>query len=352
VEPGTAVGAVAAHSIGEPGTQMTLKTFHFAGVASMNVTLGVPRLKEIINASKVVSTPIMKVRLEKVDGGGAGTSASATKRERDLHHARIVKGRLERTTLGEISSTICSALGPMGAYVLVRLDMGLIQRLELNIDAYEVSTILIQHSKLKLKNKNISVADNSVLRVYPEGNKNAVFLMQNLCKLLPSIIVRGISTIERAVISEENSGEFSLVVEGLNLRAVIGTEGVDFKNTTSNHIMEVERTLGIEAARESVITEIEHVMGEHGISVDRRHVMILADLMTNKGELLGITRFGISKFKDSVLQLASFEKTTDHLFNAALLGRKDDLVGVSESIIMGKVMPIGSGMPKIRMQKS
>ena len=336
VEPGTAVGAVAAHSIGEPGTQMTLKTFHFAGVASMNVTLGVPRLKEIINASKTVSTPIMRVRLDDC---------------KSYHTARIVKSRLERTTLGEVSSSISSVLGPSGAYILIQLDTALIRKLELKLDAEKICSILETATKLKIKRKHVEISSRSKLRVYPPqdeskggaNKKNTLFLMHSLVKELPQVIVKGIPAIQRAVINKEKSGEHYLVVEGLNLKEVMGIEGVDFKRTDSNHVMEVEKTLGIEAARESIINEIVYTMSEHGITVDRRHVMLLADLMTNKGEVLGITRFGIAKMKESVLMLASFEKTTDHLFNAALQGRRDAITGVSESIIMGKPMPIGTG---------
>jgi DNA-directed RNA polymerase III subunit RPC1 len=336
VEPGTAVGAVAAHSIGEPGTQMTLKTFHFAGVASMNVTLGVPRLKEIINASKSVSTPIMKVYLND---------------DQNLQEARVVKGRLERTTLGEVSSSIQSIFAPTGAYVLIKLDTELIDQLQLKIDAQEISNTILANPKLKLKEKNLVVASPTKLRVYPSDDtkqetQNVLFVVQYLCDQLPKLIVRGISTIERAVINSAEKG-YSLVVEGLNLRAVLGTHGVDFKKTTSNHVIEVEKTLGIEAARDCIIREIIYTMSEHGITVDMRHVMLLADLMTNKGEVLGITRFGIAKMKDSVLMLASFEKTTDHLFNAALQGRTDNINGVSECIIMGRPMPIGTGMSKL-----
>ncbi|QDZ25695.1 DNA-directed RNA polymerase [Chloropicon primus] len=328
VEPGTAVGAVAAHSIGEPGTQMTLKTFHFAGVASMNVTLGVPRLKEIINASKSVSTPIMDVYLDD---------------SKSLESARIVKGRLERTTLGEISSDISSVLGPSGAYISITLDERMTKGLEL--DAGRVVDEILKLPKLKLKEKNIDVRIDSKIRVYPtwdEDEKNMLFRLHHLLKELPKVIVQGINTVERAVI-KNNNGEYNLVVEGLDLKKVLGTAGVDHRETKSNHIIEVEKTLGIEAARNSIIHEIVYTMSEHGITVDRRHVMLLADLMTNKGEVLGITRFGIAKMKDSVLMLASFEKTTDHLFNAALHGRRDDITGVSECIILGRPMPLGTG---------
>ena len=112
------------------------------------------------------------------------------------------------------------------------------------------------------------------------------------------------------------------------------TPGIDGMATTSNHLFEAEKFLGIEAARRGIIHEIQYTMGSHGMSIDSRHCMLLADVMTYKGEVLGITRFGIAKMKDSVLMLASFEKTTDHLFEAAIRGRTDEIVGVSECIIM------------------
>ena len=98
------MGAIAAQSIGEPGTQMTLKTFHFAGVAAMNITQGVPRIKEIINASQNISTPIITAALD-----GATTE----------QFARLVKGRLERTRLGEVSNGVSKwwhMIGPISCY--------------------------------------------------------------------------------------------------------------------------------------------------------------------------------------------------------------------------------------------
>lgn len=107
----------------------------------------------------------------------------------------------------------------------------------------------------------------------------------------------------------------------------MGTPGVAGLATRSNHVAEVVATLGIEAARATVMEEIAYTMGQHGMAIDARHTMLLADCMTARGEVLGITRFGIAKMKDSVLMLASFEKTTDHLFDAALHGRVDDITG-------------------------
>lgn len=157
---------------------------------------------------------------------------------------------------------------------------------------------------------------------------------------------------ERAVINtiDKRPGHYELLVEGTNLQAVMGVEGVQWENTRSNHIMEAESVLGIEAARRCIMEEITRTMGFHGMTIDARHTMLLADVMTYRGEVLGITRFGMTKMKDSVLMLASFEKTTDHLFDAALHGRRDPIEGVSECIIMGIPMPIGTGLFKIRQK--
>ena len=156
-----------------------------------------------------------------------------------------------------------------------------------------------------------------------------MFHLQTLRTAVPNVIVQGIPSVSRAVINDMGSGKYNLVVEGINLQAVMGVEGVKGTHTTTNHVMEAERTLGIEAARSCIIKEINDTMKAHGMSIDARHSMLLADVMTYKGEVLGITRFGMAKMKDSVLMLASFEKTTDHLFDAALHGRTDTIDGVS-----------------------
>lgn len=336
IEPGTAVGAVGAQSIGEPGTQMTLKTFHFAGVASMNVTLGVPRIKEIINASKTISTPIITAELE------CNTDQKA---------ARIVKGRLEKTTLGDIVSYIKLTLIPGQAYLKVRLDRGTIQALQLDdLTIRRVAEAILSTPKLKLKPMHVRVQGDDCIRIYPpdDDREKMYFALQSLRSTLPKVIVCGIPTVERAVINDKGDGTYNLLVEGTNLRAVMGTVGVKGTKTKTNHVMETESTLGIEAARKTIIDEIKYTMGSHGMSIDTRHSMLLADVMTYKGEVLGITRFGMAKMKDSVLMLASFEKTTDHLFDAAIHGRVDDVVGVSECIIMGIPMPIGTGIFRLQ----
>ncbi|EDO16069.1 hypothetical protein Kpol_1016p9 [Vanderwaltozyma polyspora DSM 70294] len=348
VEPGTAVGAIGAQSIGEPGTQMTLKTFHFAGVASMNVTLGVPRIKEIINASKVISTPIINAVLVN---------------DNDKRAARVVKGRIEKTLLSDVAYYVQDVYKDNLSFLEVKIDLSTIDKLQLELTIEDIAVALTRAPKLKIQTTDVQIVskDKITISVYPEGSKaksistsmkepseNDVFYrMQTLRRALPQIVVNGLPDIARAVINIRDDGKRELLVEGYGLREVMCTDGVIGSKTTTNHVLEVFSVLGIEAARSSIIGEIDYTMSNHGMSVDPRHIQLLGDVMTYKGEVLGITRFGLSKMRDSVLQLASFEKTTDHLFDAAFYMKKDAVEGVSECIILGQTMSIGTGAFKI-----
>lgn len=204
--------------------------------------------------------------------------------------------------------------------------------------------------QLRDRDVKIKRGSTSKLRVYvPDSNRNnSYFATQELKTILPNVIVQGIPSVHRAVINmNEESEKYEVLVEGYGLQDVMGSPGIDGRKTTTNHVLEVESVLGIEAARTKVITEISFIMKQYGIGIDPRHLLLLSDVMTFKGEVLGITRFGVSKMRESVLMLASFEKTTDHLFDAAVHGRSDEIVGVSECIIMGVPIPVGSGLPDV-----
>lgn len=248
VEPGEAVGAVGAQSISEPGTQMTLKTFHFAGVASMNVTLGVPRLKEIINASKAISTPIITAQLVQNDNKTS---------------ARIVKAQIEKTLLGEIAETIEEVYSPDMVYINIRLDMNAIHNLHLNVDSRTVRASILQSAATvrapvlrQLKDKHVLIPDGSLdtLRVIPPepkdqkgipAHRKMYFTVQALKSALPDVIVQGIPSVSRAVINEESGSHadgkvhYHLLVEGYGLADVMGAPGIKGSETKSNHIIEV-----------------------------------------------------------------------------------------------------------------
>nr|WPS94681.1 DNA-directed RNA polymerase III subunit RPC1 [Naematelia aurantialba] len=392
IEPGSTVGAVGAQSIGEPGTQMTLKTFHFAGVASMNVTLGVPRIKEIINAATKISTPIIKACLVN---------------PRSEMAAKVVKARVEKTVLGDIASVIQESWSRVGASIVVHIDWEAVRSLQLEVSLQSISNSLLESKVFKPKlNQTMITMDNRTGRLTihvdeARNSKGEVFgvfeRLKAIKRALPGIQIKGLPEIDRAVVSKNEKDEsvLELLASGYGLAEVMGIDGVDGFRTTTNHVMETAKVLGIEAARLKIYDQIQETMKSHGMSIDPRHVMLLGDVMTYKGEVLGITRFGVQKMKDSVLMLASFEKTTDHLvsgkgvwsivpslsslslisvsrlcvsflslvsslslvsrpsvhsshsaakantgqFDASLFSKKDEIQGVSECIIMGTPAP-------------
>lgn len=349
VQPGHAVGAIGAQSIGEPGTQMTLKTFHFAGVAGMSITQGVPRIKEIINASKIISTPVISCELSNK------TSEEA---------ARIVKSRIEKTYLRDIIAYIEDVWYADGAYLHMRIEPTTIENLHLDITMGDVSTAIMDAKGLKLAKDGsyIKIAGNHI-RLFvadPASNpkkrstsskaksEDDYFVrVQALQRSLPNTVVKGYPDAQRAIIKKDDTpnknGEYEvqLLVEGYGLKACMTTPGIAGYKTRTNSVLEVLSVLGIEAARSTIISEIGSVMGQ--MDIDPRHMQLLADVMTFKGDVLGITRFGLAKMRDSVLQLASFEKTPDHLFEAAAKGKTDRVEGVSECIIMGQSVRLGTG---------
>lgn len=350
VEPGTAVGGLCAQSIGEPCTQMTLKTFHFAGVASMNITMGVPRIREIINATKKINTPVMEIKLQNQYSEEA---------------AKIARGHIEKTTLGDIARYIKERYQPNApvASIIVKLDFDRMRALRVNIEPDAISDAINRCKKLKFKNVQLAVVSGpkrNKIEILPPGAagffttgrraavQNVYFVIQAMKAILPDIVVAGVEACNRCVIRfEPDSKKYDVLTEGNELIGAMAAPGADAVTTTSNHILEVNRCLGIEAARTAIVRQIHHTMDSHSVKVDNRHLGLLADCMTYKGEVLGITRFGVSKMKDSVLMLASFEKTTDYLFDAGQRALKEPVQGVSECIIMGRPIPLGTGLFKV-----
>ncbi len=231
--------------------------------------------------------------------------------------------------------------------------------MHLELTMADIRRAILSQKKLKLAPSDVDIFKRTIrvcVREGPESktstastkkpsntNPTDVFSrMTSLKRALPGIMIKGHSEAQRAIIkTDESTSENTLLVEGYGLKACMGTDGVVASKTRTNSVMETRDVLGIEAARKTIIDEIGLVMGD--MDIDPRHMQLLADVMTSKGEVLGITRFGMAKMRDSVLQLASFEKTPDHLFDAAYYMKTDEIEGVSERIIMGQSMKVGTG---------
>ncbi|MGM0389207.1 MAG: DNA-directed RNA polymerase subunit A'' [Natrinema limicola] len=328
VDPLDPVGTVSAQSIGEPGTQLTMNTFHYAGVAEIDVTQGLPRLIELVDARKTPDTPMMTVHLE---------GDYATERER----AHEVVWKIEATkilALGDVSTNV--------ADMRVQISLNEDTLKERLITPEEVAEIIEDSLGVK------TIQQGTQIEFGPEEPSYRDLLQ--LVEELRDITFKGIEDISRVVIRREEmddgSEEFVLYTEGSAFGDVLEIEGVDASRTTCNNIHEIRRNLGIEAAREAIIEETNNTLAEQGLDdVNVRHLMLVADIMTNRGEIESIGRHGISGSKDSVLARAAFEVTVNHLLNAAIHGEIDELDGVTENVIVGKPIKLGTGDVDLRM---
>jgi len=322
VEPGEAVGIVAAQSIGEPGTQMTLRTFHYAGVAELNVTLGLPRLIEIVDARKSPSTPVMSIYL-------------TDKYNKSEKKAREIAQKLTYTVIDDIIDAINVDLREEAVHIT--LDP---ERMEtLGVTAADVEKAM----PYKFTQEN----DYSYLVSLEEDKtKDPEPIINNVTDAR----IKGIPEIKRVLTTVED-GEWVIRTDGSNLEGVLRIDGVDPTKTTTNNIHEIAEIFGVEAARNALIREAHAVLTEQGLDVDIRHVMLVADIMTRTGEVQQIGRHGISGEKSSVLARAAFELTIQHLVDAAIKGEIDPLKGVIENIIVGQSMPLGTGSVELFMNQ-
>ncbi len=316
VEPCEAVGVVAAQSIGEPGTQMTMRTFHYAGVAEINVTLGLPRLIEIVDARKIPSTPTMTIKLNQDYA-----------HDRDL--AREVAWAIESSSILHLGS-IATDLAEMN--VIIELNPSALEQRK--ITAEEVATRLKEETGLPVDQKE------NLLVMAPEEPSYRELLQ--LVEKIKRLSLKGVEGIKRVVIRKEGD-EYILYTEGSSLKRVMQFDGVDPDRIKTNNINEIGEVLGIEAARNAIINEATDTLREQGLSVDVRHIMLVADIMTVDGELKQIGRHGVSGEKASVLARAAFEVTVNHILDAAIRGDVDDLKGVTENVIVGQPIQLGTG---------
>ena len=381
--PGDGIGTVAAQSIGEPATQMTLNTFHFAGVSAKNVTLGVPRLKEIINIAKKIKTPSLTIALRKDLAG-------------DRAMAKNVQATLEYTTLHSVAAMSEVHYDPDPTDTVIEEDREFVRsyyempdeevdparmspwvlRIELNREMMVDKKLLMADIAEKINEDfqddlscifNDDNSEKLLLRIRimntelekdmgEQETEDEVFLKRLEAQLLNNLKLRGIADIRKVFIREANTlgldpvtetftkrSEWMLDTEGVNLLEVMNHEDVDFTRTTSNHLIEVIQVLGIEAVRNALLKELRGVIEFDGSYVNYRHLAILVEVMTYRGHLMSITRHGINRVETGPLMRCSFEETVDILMEAAAFAERDRMSGLSENIMLGQFCPLGTG---------
>ncbi|MBW3002817.1 DNA-directed RNA polymerase subunit A'' [Candidatus Woesearchaeota archaeon] len=336
IAPGEAVGLISAESIGEPGTQMTLDTFHFAGVAEMNVTMGLPRIIEILDGRKTLKTPMMEIFLN-----------SPYNKGKDIRKCALL---VKETTLGELVTE----------FVIDIVDL----KIEAKLDKEKMALLGLTPARLvksvakaKGLSKEASVKENKdgniILRLKGKEEKG----LNDLYKLKETardVYVCGIKGVTQ-VLPVKRKDEFIIITAGSNLKKILDMDFVDPSRTVSNDIYEIAGTFGIEAARQAIIEEVFKVIEAQGLNVDIRHIMLVADTMCVSGGIKGITRYGVVSEKASVLARASFETPIKHVINAALAGDVDKLNSVVENVMLNQPVPVGTGLPglvtKVKKEK-
>lgn len=322
ISAGEAIGIVTAQSFGEPSTQMALNVFHFAGVAEMQVTSGLPRLIEIFDARRTPSTPEMEIFLKK--------------EYNDEKNAKVLAEKIKEVRLKDIVKEI--KINFTDKKIEATIDHDAVRRVHSTID-----TIVKRLNEL---GKKCRLSGNTVIFDAKELDFKEIYKLKEKIKLMSISGIKGISQI--LVVKREN--DFIILTAGTNLKDIANFKEVDFFHTISNDIHEVYEVLGIEVARATIIREIEKVTNSQGLAIDKRHSMLVADAMTSDGNVKGITRMGIISQKSSILARASFETPVKQFVNATLKDNKDELNSVIENIILNQPVPVGTGLPGLMVE--
>jgi DNA-directed RNA polymerase II subunit RPB1 len=386
-QPGEQVGIIAAQSIGEPSTQMTLNTFHLAGVASKsNVTRGVPRLKELLKVTKNPKAISLTVPLKK-------------EYRNSIEKAREVAQDLELTTLKDIVTKTAIYFDSSDNSTVLEEDKELINFYSLfetrgseDADKWSKWLLRMEFDRDTMFAKNISMDDvafaleqkfsEEVHLIYSDYNSERLVMRIRLTldnkestkddilnlkklqnKLLTSIVIRGVAGIKSVSYREDKNyyelqdgkyeqiTQYILDTDGSNFLDIMNHPYVNGNGVLSSHVHDIYENLGIEAARATLLTEITNLFADAG-GVDFRHLGLLCDWMTRIGKLLSVDRYGINKQDIGPLAKASFEETEKILLKAALYGEIDPITGVSANIMTGQPIKGGTGFSEILLDEN
>jgi len=338
ITPYEAVGVVCAQSIGEPGTQMTMRTFHYAGVAE-HVPTGLPRLIEIVDAKKEPKKPVIDIYLKKSQ---ARSPTEAEKVAKDLASIFVadvadVEDNLEDLTISvtfrERDAKAQSVTMSMLKKALQSFDENL--KIKGNVIVLDVKKNKAKKDEKKKKATEKKITAKQVRKLTQKVNNS---------------LVKGVEGIYKAVVIKSEDRGYFVRAGGSNIIGASEHPSVDPSRVYTNNIKEIERVYGIEAARNAIIEEIKSVMNMQKLFVDIRHIMLIADAMTSSGKIKSIGRHGLSGEKIGVLGRAAFEETIKHLIKASAFAEEETLVGVTENIIVGQTVPVGTGKINLMMK--
>ncbi len=327
VNYGEPVGMIAAQSIGEPGTQMILRTFHYAGIEATIATSGLPRIVELVDARKKPATPITHIYLNAEARKNFEKAEQVAKKINEVNMGTITRRAIESFSKGAIKLILDEQSLSANDLTPAQVVQRLIKTMALDAHADEDGNIIV-----KLKTTNLA-----------EIRQTSVKIMKKT--------IQGVEGAGKAVLQRSKDGEFYVVAAGSNIESIIDVEGIDKSRLYTNDVFAMYRLFGIEAARNTIVNELKATLDEQKIDVDPRHIMLVADAMTYSGFVKGVGRHGLSGQKNSVFAKAAYEETIKHLVNAAAFGDVDPMRGVTENILVGKQIPIGTGSVRLAIKK-
>lgn len=314
-EPGEAIGIIAAQSISEPATQMTMRTYHFAGSAGIKITYGLPRLIEIFDAKREPGTPVMTLYLKK--------------QYNNVETAEKIANSIIEKTLEDLSKSVVINLND-NSIDIEPSDLRKISKMESAILDYK-----------KIKNVEVKKVKDT-LKVTQEEETDVKELQKTREKIL-KLHIDGIKGVSTAVI-RRSGNDWIINTIGSSLEEALAIDQIDETRSYSNDLHETKRVLGVEAARNLIINESIQTLQQQGLDVDTRHIMLVSDIMTMAGDVRSIGRYGVAGRKSSVLSRAAFEETIKHLVRASIRGEQDNFDGIFENMMLGQVIPSGTGM--------
>ena len=316
-EPGEVIGIIAAQSISEPATQMTMRTYHFAGSVGIKVTYGLPRLIEIFDAKREPETPVMTLFL---------------KREyNNMDDAKKVAEDIIEESVTDVSKRIAINLADNSIEIELE-DMRKSGTVEAAVKEALAGAKEIE--KIRASSKGVTITAKEDVEIKE---------LQKVREKIMLVHVGGLRNISNAVIRREGE-DWVISTIGSNLAEVLKIKEVDDTRTYTNDLHETKQILGIEAARNLIISESFTTLQEQGLDVDRRHLMLVGDIMTMSGDIRSIGRYGVAGTKSSILARAAFEETIKHLVRASIRGEVDNFEGIFENVMIGQLIPSGTGM--------
>ncbi|ADN50598.1 DNA-directed RNA polymerase, subunit A'' [Vulcanisaeta distributa DSM 14429] len=326
IDPGEAIGIVTAQSVGEPSTQMILRSFHFAGLREFSMALGLPRMIELVDARRKPSVPMMTIYL---DEGHRS----------DPNKAQEIAYKIQLTTIENVAKSV--EVDYINSQITIEIDENELRQRGLSME--DVRKVV---ERIKGKGAQVEIEGNVIRITLEEAD---IIKLRRIRDKVMQTRLAGIKNVKKTLVRYKD-GEWIIETEGTNLEAVLTIDGVDYRRTISNDIHEVAEVLGIEAARTVIMRELKKVLDQQGLDTDIRHLMLISDVMTWTGRVRQVGRHGVVGEKESPLARAAFEVTVKNLVEASIKGELENFRGVVESVLAGKYIPIGTGIVQLLME--